>query len=76
VEQAQVAAGEKAEVLIVGDTPSDITAAREIGVPVLALATGVYDFQALAQMQPDACFASAADLLAFSDKNLGNRRKD
>jgi phosphoglycolate phosphatase len=70
VEQAHKAAGAKAEILIVGDTPSDIAAAREIGVPVVALATGVYAFQALAQMQPDACFASAADLLTHSGKKL------
>jgi phosphoglycolate phosphatase-like HAD superfamily hydrolase len=64
VEQARNIAGAAAEVCIVGDTPSDIAAAREAGVPIIALATGVYGFQSLVELEPDACFPSAAGLLA------------
>lgn len=58
--------GDKTEVCIIGDTPADIEAARTAGVPVIALATGVYDFQSLLGCRPDACFASGADLLALT----------
>ena len=38
--------GEYASVTVVGDTPSDIEAARTVGVPVIAIATGIYNFAA------------------------------
>jgi len=52
-------------VTVVGDTPSDIEAARTVGVPVIALATGIYNFGQLKAYDPDACFACGTDLLAF-----------
>ena len=55
---------------IVGDTPSDIQAGREAGVPVIALATGVYKFSELLACEPDACFACATDLLEGKAQNL------
>lgn len=55
-----------ASVTVVGDTPSDIEAARTVGVPVIALATGVYSFAQLQAHDPDACFACGTDLLAFT----------
>lgn len=64
--QARELAGGRAEVCIVGDTPSDIEAARQTGAPVIALATGVFSFEHLLTCHPDACFACAADLLNFS----------
>lgn len=70
IEQARKIAGAGAEVCIVGDTPSDIAASRQIGASIIALATGVYDFQSLAELGPDSCFASAADLLAHSEAKL------
>ena len=57
--------GEQASVTVVGDTPSDIEAARTVGVPVIALATGIYNFGQLKAYDPDACFACGTDLLAF-----------
>jgi phosphoglycolate phosphatase-like HAD superfamily hydrolase len=56
--------GEQATVFVVGDTPSDIEAARAVNVPVIALATGIFSFADLMALQPDACFATAVDLLA------------
>ncbi len=56
--------GDQATVFVVGDTPSDIEAARAVNVPVIALATGIFSFSDLVALQPDACFANAADLLA------------
>lgn len=54
-----------APVFVVGDTPADIAAARAIGVPVIAVATGIYDFRELQNCNPDICVASAADLIAL-----------
>lgn len=53
-----------AEVVIVGDTPADIRAARAAGAPIVALATGIYPREKLAELGPDACFACCSDLLA------------
>lgn len=58
--------GEHASVTVVGDTPSDIEAARTVGVPVIALATGIYSFGELQANHPDACFTCGTDLLAFT----------
>lgn len=58
--------GGNASVTVVGDTPSDIDAARTVGAPVIALATGIYSFEQLQAHDPDACFACGTDLLAFS----------
>lgn len=57
--------GKQAVVAVVGDTPSDIEAARATGVPVIALATGIFSFPDLLACQPDACFRCGADLLDF-----------
>jgi len=47
----------------VGDTPSDIAAARELGVPIIALAGGTYDAATLAESNPDLCLGCCEDLL-------------
>jgi len=58
--------GEQASVTVVGDTPSDIESARTVGAPVIALATGIYNFGQLKAYDPDACFACGTDVLAFT----------
>jgi phosphoglycolate phosphatase-like HAD superfamily hydrolase len=72
IEQARQRLGTSAKVHVVGDTPSDIHAAREVGVPVIALATGIFSFTELMACEPDACFGCGADLLrhtaAFNGK--------
>ncbi len=65
IELARERLGEEASVTVVGDTPADIQAARAVGVPVVALATGIYSFAQLKAHDPDACFACGTDLLAF-----------
>lgn len=57
---------QNASVTIIGDTPSDIEAARAVGAPVIVLATGIYSFAQLRTLNPDACFACATDLLALT----------
>ena len=59
--------GDRATVIVVGDTPSDIEAARAVGAPVIALATGIFSFADLLACGPDACFACGSDLLALVD---------
>ncbi len=43
-----------AEVLIIGDTPRDVSAARQVGCRVLCVATGSFDAATLAAIHPDA----------------------
>jgi phosphoglycolate phosphatase len=57
--------GGHAAVTAVGDTPSDIEAARAIGIPVIVLATGIFSFADLKACNPDACFGCGADLLTL-----------
>lgn len=66
IDLARQLLGGHASVTVVGDTPSDIDAARAVGVPVIALATGIYSFAQLQAHGPDACFACGTDLLAFT----------
>jgi phosphoglycolate phosphatase len=64
IELARARLGQRAAVAVVGDTPSDIEAARAVGTPVIALATGIFSFPELMACHPDACFACCIDLLA------------
>lgn len=49
-----LAAGGACQVVVVGDTPHDVTAARAIGARVVAVATGRHDESALEGTAPDA----------------------
>ena len=57
--------GNDATICFIGDTPSDILAAKEIGVPVVAVATGIYSVQELTTHAPDLCFPCSTDFLAM-----------
>jgi phosphoglycolate phosphatase len=59
--------GASGTTVVVGDTPSDIEAARATGTPVIALATGIFSFADLLACGPDACFACATDLLEIQN---------
>jgi phosphoglycolate phosphatase len=63
IAEARERLGPQAIVTVVGDTPSDIEAARAVEAPVIALATGIFSFPDLMACHPDACFACATDLL-------------
>ncbi len=54
--------GPDVSICFVGDTPSDILAARELRLPVLAVATGIYPLAELESHRPDACI-SCCDML-------------
>jgi phosphoglycolate phosphatase len=53
-------------ICVVGDTPRDIEAARANFLSVIAVATGSYSFEALAEHHPEVCASSLADLLALT----------
>jgi phosphoglycolate phosphatase-like HAD superfamily hydrolase len=59
---ARSLAGENAAICVIGDTPADVRAARENGLSVIAVATGIYPFEELAAAGPDLCIHSFADL--------------
>ncbi|HVZ15579.1 MAG TPA: HAD family hydrolase [Terriglobales bacterium] len=48
---------------VVGDTPSDIRAAKEVGVPIISVATGIYPQTELQALNPDICISCCAELL-------------
>lgn len=54
----------RASIVIIGDTPSDIAAARQVGVPIIAVATGSFPREQLAELRPDLCLACCTELLA------------
>jgi phosphoglycolate phosphatase-like HAD superfamily hydrolase len=64
--KARELAGTDARICVVGDTPNDIQAARVNSLPVIAVATGSFSFDALAEHQPEVCASSLADLLAHT----------
>ncbi len=53
-------------VYVVGDTPSDIQAARAAGVPVIAVATGIFGLAELKSHGPDLCVSCCTELLELS----------
>jgi phosphoglycolate phosphatase len=55
--------GPQARICFIGDTPSDIQAARQLDAHVVAVCTGTYKAEELACHQPDLCVSSCAELL-------------
>ncbi len=64
--KARELAGAAAGVCVVGDTPRDIAAAHANDLPVIAVATGHYTFDALLEHRPEVCASSLAALLALT----------
>lgn len=52
-----------ASVLLFGDTPADISAARANGIPVIAFATGIFPLAELERHSPDAAFSCCTEIL-------------
>lgn len=55
--------GEEGSVCVVGDTPADIHSAHELGLEVIAVATGIYPRLELEACEPELCLDSMAELL-------------
>ncbi len=63
IDEARRRLGPQASVCIVGDTPADVLAAKSIGAPVIAVATGIFSVEELSQLEPNLCAACCTDLL-------------
>ncbi len=63
VEHVRSRLGRQSTVCFIGDTPSDIAAAREVGGRIIAAATGIFSRQQLASHQPDLCISRCDELL-------------
>jgi phosphoglycolate phosphatase len=63
IEVARQLRGPATTVCFVGDTPSDIRAAAVVGMPVIAVATGIYSAEELAKEAPSLCAATCAELV-------------
>lgn len=50
-------------VCVIGDTPFDVEAARDNGLPTIAVATGRYSFDDLMEHRPEACASTLEALL-------------
>ena len=55
-----------ARVYVVGDTPADIASAHVNQLPVIAVATGIYEPHELATHSPEMCVPCCTDLLAWT----------
>jgi phosphoglycolate phosphatase len=64
ISEVRLRLGRHARVCIVGDTPSDIAAARAVGVPIVAVATGIFARDQLSALGPDYCVSCCTELLA------------
>ena len=64
IEVARRMRGPQASVCFVGDTPSDIRAAAQVGMPVIAVATGIYTREQLDQEAPTVSVTTCEELLA------------
>jgi phosphoglycolate phosphatase len=62
-EAARALAGKDAALVVVGDTPADIAAARANDIPVIAVATGHSSFNRLMEFIPDICAENLSALL-------------
>lgn len=65
ISEARALLGNDASVCFIGDTPSDILAAQELGRPVIAVATGIYTVDDLRKLEPDACVSCCTDLITL-----------
>lgn len=63
LEEVRRRLGTGARACFVGDTPADIEAARLVGSPILAVASGIFTRGDLLAHAPDACVACCSDLL-------------
>lgn len=61
--KARELAGAGATLCVVGDTPSDVQAARDNGLDVIAVATGIFNKEELRGSRPDLLVGSLEELL-------------
>ncbi len=64
MEEARRRLGATARVCFVGDTPADVHAAKALGLPIVAVATGIFPVEELRALAPDICVSCCTELLA------------
>jgi phosphoglycolate phosphatase len=64
--EARKRLGASARVCFIGDTPSDISAARALNMPIVAVATGIYPFNELEKLSPDVCISCFEEFLTLN----------
>ena len=67
LDKAYELAGPKASVCVFGDTPEDVRAARANGLDIIAIASGIYSYDALQAEAPDLCLHSLQELVIAAD---------
>lgn len=65
MQQASAHLGTNPKVCFVGDTPNDILAAQKLGMPIVAVATGIYGLNQLRQHAPTHSVTCCTDLLSL-----------
>lgn len=55
--------GPQAKACFIGDTPSDIQAARDVGASILAVASGTFTLEDLKACSPDLCVSNCGEFL-------------
>ena len=63
IEEARRLLGEHASVVVIGDTPADVSAARKVGIPIVSVATGIFPREELHALAPDWCVSCCTELL-------------
>lgn len=66
LKKAKCLCGEEIAVCVLGDTPYDVRAAHDNGLPVIAVATGIYSYEQLSATRPEMLLRSFAELLVRS----------
>ncbi len=67
VAQVKALTHDAASICMIGDTPSDIRAARENSLAVIAVATGIYSLEQLSAERPDMCVQSLGELVSAAE---------
>jgi phosphoglycolate phosphatase len=63
LQQVRQRHGSGTRVCFVGDTPFDVEAAKNLGAPVIAVATGIYTVEQLQKLAPDLLLKDCSDIL-------------
>jgi phosphoglycolate phosphatase-like HAD superfamily hydrolase len=61
LEHVNVQLGPAARVCFIGDTPSDVDAARQVGAQILAVASGTFSVEELTACSPDLCVSHCGE---------------
>lgn len=60
-EHVNVQLGPATRVCFIGDTPSDVEAAKQVGAQILAVASGTFSFEELTACSPDLCVSHCGE---------------